>query len=338
MPFNIPDLYNHVRLYFNEEKHAYRDNLNNSYLSTTQLLHTYVPKFDKNYWLHKKSVELGISEKELEQQWKNITDYACDAGNAVHNRLEDGVKGSSKFMQAIQYLNREIADNEEMITVADLNSLNINYKILDLNSFIELTENRYPTLYKVYKQYADKGYKIYAEIGFFLPDYLVSGTIDVFLVNEWESKYVIGDYKTNRSGLHFTSGYYRKDKKRHPVQLTNDWVEKKEFLLPPVDNLPNCNGSTYSLQVSLYAKAVKLITNLEFRGCWLLHIDCDYELNEYGMPKRFEDGLYHIKEDAKEKLTFYNIPYREQEIDAILADRKLKLKAQDVKRNFTLGL
>ena len=29
---------------------------------------------------------------------------------------------------------------------------------------------------------------------------------------------------------------------------------------------------------------------------------------------------------------------KEKEIDAILADRKLKLKAQDVKRNFTLGL
>lgn len=38
------------------------------------------------------------------------------------------------------------------------------------------------------------------------------------------------------------------------------------------------------------------------------------------------------------RLLFYNLPYREQEIDAILADRKLKLKAQDVKRNFTLGL
>ena len=56
------------------------------------------------------------------------------------------------------------------------------------------------------------------------------------------------------------------------------------------------------------------------------------------MPKRFEDGLYHIKENPVEKITFYNLPYREQEIDTILADRKLKLKAQDVKRNFTLGL
>ena len=81
-----------------------------------------------------------------------------------------------------------------------------------------------------------------------------------------------------------------------------------------------------------------LITGLVIKGCWLAHIDCDFELNEYGMPKRFEDGFYHIKENPVEKITFYNLPYREQEIDAILADRKLKLKAQDVNRNFTLGL
>ena len=32
-------------------------------------------------------------------------------------------------------------------------------------------------------------------------------------------------------------------------------------------------------------------------GIWLCHIDSDFELNEYGMPKRFSDGLYHIKEN-----------------------------------------
>ena len=56
------------------------------------------------------------------------------------------------------------------------------------------------------------------------------------------------------------------------------------------------------------------------------------------MPKRFPDGLYHIKENPTEKITFYTLPYREKEIELILADRKAKLKAQDVKRNFTLGL
>lgn len=334
---NIENRYSQVRLIFEEAAHKYHDTLGNEYVSTTTLLHELAPKFDKKYWLHKKAVQLGITEKELEEQWNTITKEACERGTNVHNGLEDGIKGSSKFKQAIQYLNTD-EDGGEMITVADLNTINANYKLLDIKQFKEATDNKYDNLYEVFEKYTNRGYKIYAEIGMFLIDYLISGTIDVLLVNEWENKAVIGDWKTNRSGLRFTAGYYRKDKKQHPAQLTSDWVEKKEFLLPPVQHLPHCNGSIYNLQLSMYGKAVNLITGLVIKGCWLAHIDCDFELNEYGMPKRFEDGLYHIKENPVEKITFYNLPYREQEIDAILADRKLKLKAQDVKRNFTLGL
>lgn len=334
---NIENKYSQVRLIFEEVAHKYHDTLGNEYISTTTLLHDLAPKFDKKYWLHKKAVQLGITEKELEEQWNTITKEACERGTNVHNGLEDGIKGSSKFKQAIQYLNTD-EDGGEMITVADLNTINANYKLLDIKQFKEATDNKYDNLYEVFEKYTNYGYKIYAEIGMFLIDYLISGTIDVLLVNEWENKAVIGDWKTNRSGLRFSAGYYRKDKKQHPAQLTSDWVEKKEFLLPPVQHLPHCNGSIYNLQLSMYGKAVNLITGLVIKGCWLAHIDCDFELNEYGMPKRFEDGLYHIKENPVEKITFYNLPYREQEIDAILADRKLKLKAQDVKRNFTLGL
>lgn len=334
---NIENRYSQVRLIFEEAAHKYHDTLGNEYISTTTLLHDLAPKFDKKYWLHKKAVQLGITEKELEEQWNTITKEACERGTNVHNGLEDGIKGSSKFKQAIQYLNTD-EDGGEMITVADLNTINANYKLLDIKQFKEATDNKYDNLYEVFEKYTNYGYKIYAEIGMFLTDYLISGTIDVLLVNEWENKAVIGDWKTNRSGLRFTAGYYRKDKKQHPTQLTSDWVEKKEFLLPPVQHLPHCNGSIYNLQLSMYGKAVNLITGLVIKGCWLAHIDCDFELNEYGMPKRFEDGLYHIKENPVEKITFYNLPYREQEIDAILADRKLKIKAQNVKRNFTLGL
>lgn len=334
---NIENRYSQVRLIFEEAAHKYHDTIGNEYVSTTTLLHELAPKFDKKYWLHKKAIQLGITEKELEEQWNTITKEACERGTNVHNGLEDGIKGSSKFKQAIQYLNTD-EDGGEMITVADLNTINANYKLLDIKQFKEATDNKYDNLYKVFEKYTNHGYKIYAEIGMFLIDYLISGTIDVLLVNEWENKAVIGDWKTNRSGLSFTAGYYRKDKKQHPAQLTSDWVEKKEFLLPPVQHLPHCNGSIYNLQLSMYGKAVNLITGLVIKGCWLAHIDCDFELNEYGMPKRFEDGLYHIKENPVEKITFYSLPYREQEIDAILADRKLKLKAQDVKRNFTLGL
>lgn len=330
--------YNDVRLIFDEPAHKYTDSLGNSYISTTTILHTYAPKFDKTYWLRKKAKELGISEAKLEKQWQTITDEACERGSNTHNGLEDGIKGGSQFKKAIQYL--ETRGDGEMITVADIPTILGRYRLLVIDEFIELTENKYPQIYEVFQKYVDAGYQIYAEIGSFLIDFLISGTIDVLLIRE--DKFVIGDWKTNRGGLKFEAGYYKKDKSQKPAQMTDIWVPKQEFLLPPVNNLPHCNGSIYNLQLSMYAFMVETILGIPCIGMWLCHIDSDFELNEYGMPKRFPDGLYHIKENPKEKTTFHVMPYRRQEIVNILNDRKLYLDAHaataGVNTQFKLGL
>lgn len=326
--------YNDIRLVFDEPQHKYTDTLGNGYISTTTILHNYQPKFDKSYWLRKKSKELGISEKKLEQQWNTIKDEACERGSNTHNGLEDGIKGGSQFKKAIQYL--EARQTGEMITVADIPTILGNYRLLDLSEFIELTENKYPQIYEVFQLYTDNGYQIYAEIGTFLIDFLVSGTIDVLLLRE--DKFVIGDWKTNRGGLKFEAGYFKKDKSQKPAQTTDIWVPKQDFLLPPVNNLPNCNGSVYNLQLSMYAYMVELILGIPCIGMWLCHIDSDFELNEYGQPKRFPDGLYHIKENPKEKTTFHVMQYRKQEIELILNDRRMQLEAGAVNTQFKLDL
>lgn len=326
--------YNDIRLVFDEPQHKYTDTLGNGYISTTTILHNYQPKFDKSYWLRKKSKELGISEKKLEQQWDTIKDEACERGSNIHNGLEDGIKGGSQFKKAIQYL--ETRQSGEMITVADIPTILGNYRLLDLSEFIELTENKYPQIYEVFQRYTDNGYQIYAEIGTFLIDFLVSGTIDVLLLRE--DKFVIGDWKTNRGGLKFEAGYFKKDKSQKPAQTTDIWVPKQDFLLPPVNNLPNCNGSVYNLQLSMYAFMVELILGIPCIGMWLCHIDSDFELNEYGQPKRFPDGLYHIKENPKEKTTFHVMQYRKQEIELILNDRRMQLEAGAVNTQFKLDL
>lgn len=326
--------YNDIRLVFDEPQHKYTDTLGNGYISTTTILHNYQPKFDKSYWLRKKSKELGISEKKLEQQWNTIKDEACERGSNTHNGLEDGIKGGSQFKKAIQYL--EARQTGEMITVADIPTILGNYRLLDLSEFIELTENKYPQIYEVFQRYTDNGYQIYAEIGTFLIDFLVSGTIDVLLLRE--DKFVIGDWKTNRGGLKFEAGYFKKDKSQKPAQTTDIWVPKQDFLLPPVNNLPNCNGSVYNLQLSMYAYMVELILGIPCIGMWLCHIDSDFELNEYGQPKRFPDGLYHIKDNPKEKTTFHVMQYRKQEIELILNDRRMQLEAGAVNTQFKLDL
>lgn len=318
--------YNDIKLIFEEEGHKYHDTFGNSYCSTTTLLHQYQPSFDKSYWLRKKSKELGISPKELAKQWQDITDEACERGTKTHNGLEDGIKGSSIFKEAVKNM---IRANGEMITIADIPNIDLKIKQLDIKQFIEMTENKYPKIYEILSYYSNNGYKIYAEIGAFLIDYLISGTIDVLCIRD--DQFVIGDWKTNRGGLKFEAGYYKKDKSQKPAQMTDVWVAKNDKLLPPVNHLPQCNGSIYNLQLSMYAFMVETILGIPCAGLWLCHIDSDFILNEYGMPKRFPDGLYRVKDNPKETVSVYKMRYLRNEIKSILFDRYKIVEADKIR-------
>ena len=197
--------YDKVFLYFKEEGHKYTDSNGNSYTSVTTLIHdNYVPKFNKKFWLHKKAKELGISEKQLEKQWQDITNEACTRGTITHNGLEDAIKEVSIFKKAIQYLTK--IDDGRVVTVADIPYLNV--KPLDIEEFKKATNNKYEEIYRVFKFYTDKGYTIYSEIGAFLIDYLISGTIDILCIMKQD--FVILDWNTNRYGLQFQAGYFKK--------------------------------------------------------------------------------------------------------------------------------
>lgn len=322
--FNVNPVYKELRLFFDEPEHKYTDSFGNSYKSTTTLLHEYQPKFDKKYWLKKKAKELGISTARLEKQWQDITNEACERGTKVHNGIEDGIKNISMFYDAV----RRIRNDKSMTTVADINDINDYIKPLDLDAFIEATNNKYPDVYAVFDYYIKNGYKIYSEIGIFLPSVLVSGTIDILILRE--DQFVIGDWKTNRGGLIFESGYYKKDKSESPAQTTDIWVPNKEFLLPPLSHLPKCNGSIYNMQLSIYAFAVETILGIPNAGLWLCHIDSDFVLNKYGMPKRFPDGLYHIKKNPVEKTSLYKMKYLKKEVIEVLKDRHREIAATKV--------
>lgn len=322
--FNVNPVYKELRLFFDEPEHKYTDSFGNSYKSTTTLLHEYQPKFDKKYWLKKKAKELGISTARLEKQWQDITNEACERGTKVHNGIEDGIRNISMFYDAV----RRIRNDKSMTTVADINDINDYVKPLDLDAFIEATNNKYPDVYAVFDYYIKNGYKIYSEIGIFLPSVLVSGTIDILILRE--DQFVIGDWKTNRGGLLFESGYYKKDKSESPPQTTDIWVPNKEFLLPPLSHLPKCNGSIYNMQLSIYAFAVEAILGIPNAGLWLCHIDSDFVLNKYGMPKRFPDGLYHIKKNPVEKTSLYKMKYLKKEVIKVLKDRHREIAATKV--------
>lgn len=316
--------YDEVFLYFKEEGHKYNDSLGNSYTSVTTLIHdNYVPKFDKKYWLHRKAKELGITEKQLEKQWKDITEEACTRGTITHNGLEDAIKEVSMFKKAIQYLTR--IDDGRVVTIADIPYLNV--KPLDIEEFKKATNYKYEEIYRVFQFYIDRGYTIYSEIGAFLIDYRVSGTIDILCIRDTD--FVILDWKTNRNGLQFESGYFKKDKTLKPAQLTNEYVHKTEYMLPPLNRLPNCNGSHYTMQLSMYALMVELILGIPCTGLGLCHIGSPFVKNIYGMPYRDENNQYPIDPNGEETVNWYRITYRREEAKLVLKDRLIHVMSEN---------
>lgn len=323
--------YNDIFLYFEEKAHKYTDSLGNNYRSVTTMIGDYYPHFDVDYWAHKKAKEQGKSEKAIKAEWDRIKNEACERGTATHNGIEDAIKEVSKFKNAIQYLND--IQTGRVVTIADIP--NMIPKPLDVDEFIKATDNKYPEIYRVFKFYTDKGYTIYSEIGAFLIDYLISGTIDIFCYRPTD--FVILDWKTNRDGLKFEAGYYKKDKSTIPNQLTDQWVKKRQMMLPPLGHLEDCNGMHYTMQLSLYAYMAELILGIPCLGLGLCHIGSPWILNSYGQPLRDAEG-YHVDPDGEETVNWYRINYLRNEANAILTDRLYKLKAEKKTSNKQLNL
>lgn len=323
--------YSNNYLYFTEEGHKYNDDFGNIYTSVTTLIHQYANTFDADYWAHKKAREQGKSEKQIRAEWDRIKDEACERGTATHNGIEDAIKSVSKFKEAIKYL--EEAKSGRYITIADIPDLIP--RPLDVEEFKAATNNKYPEIYRVFDFYTERGYTIYSEIGAFLIDYLISGTIDIFCYRPTD--FVILDWKTNRDGLKFEAGYYKKDKSTIPNQLTNEWVKKKQNMLPPLNHLDDCNGMHYTMQLSLYAIMAEIILDIPCVGLGLCHIGSPWVLNKYGQPYRDSEG-YHVDPNGEETVKWFKIQYLKNEAKALLKDRYYRLKADNKTSNQQLSL
>ena len=318
-------------LFFDEGPHKYTDTLGNEYRSVTTLIGDYYNHFDADYWAHKKAREQGKSEKQIRAEWDRIKDEACERGTSTHNGIEDAIKSVSKFKEAIKYL--EEVKSGRCITIADIPDLIP--RPLDVEEFKVATNNKYPEIYRVFDFYTERGYVIYSEIGAFLIDYLISGTIDIFCYRPTD--FVILDWKTNRDGLKFEAGYYKKDKSTIPNQLTNEWIKKKQNMLPPLNHLDDCNGMHYTMQLSLYAIMAEIILDIPCVGLGLCHIGSPWVLNKYGQPLRDTEG-YHIDPNGEETVKWFKIQYLKNEAKALLKDRYYKLKADNKTSNQQLSL
>jgi hypothetical protein len=296
-------------IFFDEAKHKYTDQYGNVYTSVTTGIHKFVPAFKKEYWAKRKAAELGTSEQSIKRQWTDINKNSLNIGNSKHNKLESAIKSTSKFSKAVNIIT--INNIQRCYSISDLRD-NKDIGEMSLDAFYNKIGKKYPIIFKAIKYYVDLGFKIFSEINVYDPINLISGTIDVLLVKD--DMFVIIDWKTNRNEIKFESGYYKKDKSTN--ELTDIWVPVKRYLHYPIDNLEDCNGTHYSLQLSMYGNMVEQFGYRNI-GMILFHIRDAFELNRYGQPKKDKNGIYIIDKTKPEQVNYHIIKYLKEDVEKI---------------------
>lgn len=146
---------------------------------------------------------------------------------------------------------------------------------------------------------------IYPELILYNNEFEVCGTADLVKIETIKGKrYVdISDYKTSEK---IDINSYQ-----HPV------TKKHQMLLPPCQNLMDCNFSLYALQLSTYAFFLERYNYIP-RNLNIIHLKMVECLPEDSIAE--VDGLhYKIEEEI-----FYPTPYLKKEVKALLKYYKNK--------------
>jgi len=259
-----------LELYFDEAQHKYTDNRGNAYTSVTTVLGKYYEPFDVKKMA--RICELsgrkgnpkykGMSAKMLETKWKLNSEAACDYGNEKHNYLETSIKESTGYRIGVD---GKLKSNQ-LITVEDIIQ-NPGFGELKLDYFIKTRINiLYPSIFAVLVKLVAQGYRIYAELGVFKYDRLVSGLIDLFLIKGRE--FIIIDWKTNKDDISYEAGYWEHDDNGNS---TGVFVNTYKTFFEPIKYLPASTGYKYTIQLSKYAYMAECF-GLTCKALLLCHI------------------------------------------------------------------
>lgn len=300
-------------IFFDEPTHKYTDQYGNYYVSVTTSLSEFHDHFDADYWAARKAAELGTSANVMKNQWKAINKDSTNNGNKKHNAIETGIKGTSKFEKAVKIITTS-SGIVRCFSIYDLayNPATIGIGEMSLTDFYNKIGHKYHVIYDTIKYYVNKGYRIFSEITVYDPINLICGTIDCLLVKDED--FVIIDWKTNRNEIKFEPGYYKKDKATQ--ELTNEWVPKISFMKYPIDNLYDCVGTHYSLQLSMYATMVEQF-GFNLVAMILFHIRDHYILNKWGQPAKDSSGKYIKDTEKGEYVNYHLISYLKGDVDRV---------------------
>ncbi|MGA1046523.1 MAG: hypothetical protein ACO3UU_00785 [Minisyncoccia bacterium] len=142
------------------------------------------------------------------------------------------------------------------------------------------TDEQKELIQYIKKQLQDHaGYKVTAEELMYNDLYQVAGTADIVLENNKFFK--IWDLKTNKK-----------------FRFTNNF-NKDTFLLSPVEHLPNCEYSNYSLQLSMYAFMKEQLTGKKCTELKIIYLKTNTVTQENTVEEYY---ISYLKKDIQEIL------------------------------------
>lgn len=326
-------IYTRQTIFFNEAEHKYTDQLGNNYTSTTTVIGKYYDKFDMrgraemcsasglrgNPKYRTKDGKRALTADEIIFQWTKLKDIGCERGNERHNFLEDTIKTANNYKRT----GLEQFINDKIYTVPDILD-DHNYGRIDLSFFVKTgIAERYPVIYKILEHYTIKGYRIYAEIGVYWYDFLISGLIDVLLVKD--DHFIVLDWKTNKDEIRYEAGYFEKD---FEGNRTGKFIPTPgDYFHPPLQHLPASVGYKYTLQCSMYGYLTELF-GLYLKNIILCQINHDLYTDEtLAIDDVADKFMGNSKNDliGKERVSFYPIKYMKNEIALMCADHTEKI-------------
>lgn len=269
---------------YSDEKHVYLGKKDGSrYISVTQIIEKFGQEFDSEFWSKYKALELTLGS-ELFKPYKSILLKTKQWNDSLLKDIDKN-KFSENVNKILADWEKENKDACEWGTKIHAEMENMFYdKPKEICKKYEIGENL-----KVFKNKHDiLNYEsgIFPEmlISYTSPDgkLKIAGQSDIIIKDG--NKIKVWDFKTNKK-LEFKSYFDSKNKKHTSMKY-------------PLNNLMECNGVHYQLQLSIYGYLLKQINpEFEIEELRIIHFERSGETKQY--------VLDYIEKDVERMLSFY---------------------------------
>ena len=233
------------RITFYDNDHIYKiDGDFSAKTSVTGLVNTVKEPFNEEKWAAIKGKELGFTSEQMKLVWKKNNQMATYQGSTLHNYIDN------YYQNKVKPYNRDLAKAVLGDVLHDKMYGNLKILVKQFNNFYSDTSEYILPI---------KNEFVVGDLG----DTRICGMLDMLAYNTLTEQFEIFDFKTNKK-----------------FAMKSDFEKK---LLPPINNLDECEFNIYSLQLSLYKLFIQKYTDIKIdklKVVWLSVLNDTYQVIE----------------------------------------------------------